>query len=170
VLLCCRFAKFPCWTPSRCSPASVPTLRRPQPAFDPHSAFSLPPRRTSPLENRRVMKMRPLHILAAALPGTRAGFPNGRAPKTLPTSRRLRVAAMSPGGSPRQTSPTVWHEALGKPRHRYSPLQLCKPSPRFCCSLAEEVLQDLNESAPEPRRRFPCRCNVVSILKPAPEI
>ena len=85
VLLCYPFSKFLCWTPSRCSPSCAPTLRRPPPAFDPHPASSLPPRRTNPLENRRVTKMHRLHVLAAALPGTGAGFRDCRAPEAPPT-------------------------------------------------------------------------------------
>jgi hypothetical protein len=72
--------------PISVQPSSAPTLRRPQPAFDPHPASSIPRRRTSPPENRRVMKMRPLHILAAAPPGTRAVFRDCRALET-PTFR-----------------------------------------------------------------------------------
>jgi len=148
VLLCYPFSKFLCWTPSRCSPSCAPTLRRPPPAFDPHPASSLPPRRTNPLENRRVMKMHRLHVLAAALPGTGAGFRDCRAPETPPPFHGLRVAAMSRGGSPRRHRPQLGAKrsvSLDIVALRFNSANR-HPDP-VAHSAAGEVLRDLNESA-----------------------
>jgi hypothetical protein len=100
-----------------------------------------------------------------------SGFLSLSHAKTPPIFRGLRVAATSPGGSPRQTLATACCEALDKSRHRYSPLQLWGSHRDYVAhSAAEEVFQDLNKSTPERRRWFRCRRNVVCILKPTPEI
>jgi hypothetical protein len=156
-------------------PISVQPIERADPspasALNTHPASSFPPRRTSPLENRRVMKMRPLHILPAALPGTRAVFCHCRTPKHRPFSggcellRRLQAVLLGRHWPPLAAKLSV---SLDIVTLRFNSAN--RNRDYVAHSAAEEVLQDLNESTPERRRWFRCRRNVESILKPTPEI